>query len=155
MLSRIRGVEIKNLTMHKDERGTFSEIIRNSDKFFKNSFGQLSYSIVFPGVAKAWHLHRKQTDWICALSGDMKLVLYDTRKKSVSFKKFMELMLGETFGLMVVKVPAGIAHGYRVINGPALVLYVTSREYDPKDDIRIPHDEPEIGYDWKSGPPIK
>jgi len=53
----IDGVEIKELNVFTDERGIFSEIIRGSDSFFRDSFGQLSYSMSFDGVAKAWHLH--------------------------------------------------------------------------------------------------
>lgn len=151
----IDGVEIKELTIHKDERGFFCEIIRNSEKIFKKSFGQLSFSVVFPGVVKAWHLHKKQTDWMCTLAGDMKLVLYDTRKKSKTYKKLMEILMGETHGLKVVKIPPGVAHGYKVINDSMHILYVTSREYDPTDELRIPHDDPEIGYDWEALPPIK
>ncbi|MBL7197092.1 MAG: dTDP-4-dehydrorhamnose 3,5-epimerase family protein [Candidatus Omnitrophica bacterium] len=151
----IEGVEVKELVIHKDERGFFCEIIRNSEDFFGDSFAQLSYSSVFTGVAKAWHLHKKQTDWMCTLAGDMKLVLYDTRETAKTYKKMMEILMGETSGLKAVKVPPGVAHGYKVINGPMHILYVTNREYDPTDELRISHDDPEIGYDWKAAPPIK
>ena len=60
----------------------------------------------------------------------------------------MEIFMGETLGRKVVKVPPGIAHGYRIINGPMYIIYVSDREYDPSDELRIPHDDPEIGYDW-------
>jgi dTDP-4-dehydrorhamnose 3,5-epimerase-like enzyme len=42
-----------------------------------------------------------------------------------------------------------------VIQGPANLLYITSHVYDPKDEIRIPHDDQGIGFDWLTGPPIK
>ena len=35
------------------------------------------------------------------------------------------------------------------------LFYITSTTYDPEDEGRIPHDDPEIGYDWLQGPPIK
>ncbi|MCD6094018.1 MAG: dTDP-4-dehydrorhamnose 3,5-epimerase family protein [Candidatus Omnitrophica bacterium] len=155
MLTVIEGVEIKELAIHKDERGFFCEVIRNSDNFFQNNFAQLSCAMSFTGVAKAWHLHRKQTDWMCTLTGDMKLVLYDTRETSKTHKKTMEILMGETHGLKVVKIPPGVAHGYKVINGPMYIVYVTNREYDSTDELRIPHDDPEIGYDWRAIPPIK
>ena len=151
----IDGVAIKELTLFTDERGLFSEIIRSSDDFFKDSFAQLGYSMSFAGVAKAWHLHKEQTDWMCVLSGDIKLGLYDLRDASSTFGKLMEIFMGETMGRKVVKVPPGIAHGYRVINGPMHIIYVTDREYDPSDDLRIPHDDPEIGYDWTIPSEIK
>ncbi|HUU50996.1 MAG TPA: dTDP-4-dehydrorhamnose 3,5-epimerase family protein [Nitrospinota bacterium] len=155
MSVKIEGVEIKELILHKDERGFFSEIIRHSEGFFQESFAQLSYSMVYTSVTKAWHLHKKQTDWMCVVVGDLKLVLYDTREDSPTYKAKIEILMGETQGLKVVKVPPGVAHGYKVINGPMYILYVTNREYDPEDELRIPHDDPEIDYDWKSNPPIK
>lgn len=146
----IVGVEIKEIIAHKDKRGFFCEIIRCSEKIFKNNFGQLSFSLVNPGVVKAWHLHKKQTDWMCTLVGDMKLVLYDSRKNSKTYQNLMEILMGESNGLKVIKIPPGVAHGYKVINGPMRILYLTSREYDPGDELRIPPDDPEIGYDWKT-----
>lgn len=36
----IKGVELKSLTTHPDDRGFFREIIRNTDPFFASGFGQ-------------------------------------------------------------------------------------------------------------------
>lgn len=146
----IEGVEIKELVVHKDERGFFCELIRGSDDFFKNSFGQLNHSMSLKGIFKAWHLHKKQTDWIYAATGDLKLALYDTRKNSVTYGRLEEIFMGESFGRKVVKVPPGVAHGYKIINGPMHIIYVMDREYDSQDELRIPHDDPGIGYDWLS-----
>lgn len=155
MAVRIEGVIVKDLQIHKDERGTFSEIIRRTDKIFKSKFAQLNYSIVFPGVTKAWHLHKKQTDWMCVIAGDMKLVLYDTRPKSKTYKNLIEILMGQTFGLKAIKVPPGVAHGYKVINGPMYILYLIDKEYDGTDELRISYDDPQINYDWQAGAPIK
>lgn len=151
----IEGVKIKELNIYRDERGFFCELIRKTDNFFKNSFGQLSYSVVFQGVAKAWHLHRKQTEWLCVVSGDIKLVLYDTRKNSKTYKYTMEILMGSVLGFKIIRVPHGIAHGYKVINGPMCIIYISDKEYDPSDELRIPHDDSGIGYDWTATPPIK
>jgi dTDP-4-dehydrorhamnose 3,5-epimerase len=32
---------------------------------------------------------------------------------------------------------------------PALLVYVTNRQYDPKDEGRIAYDDPGIAYDWE------
>lgn len=154
-LDMIDGVEIKDLEIITDDRGYFCELIRSSDDFFQNSFAQLSHSMSFAGTAKAWHLHKKQTDWMCVLVGDIKLGLYDLREGSTTKGNLMEIFLGEMLGRKVVKIPPGIAHGYRIINGPMHIIYVTDKVYDPSDELRIPHDDPEIGYDWTASPDIK
>ena len=81
--------------------------------------------------------------------------LYDTRPDSPTYGELMELLMGDQSPPKVLKVPPGVAHGYRVLEGPAHLFYLTSHMYDPADEGRIPHDDPKIGYDWAAAPPIK
>ena len=67
----IEGVVLKTLVTHTDERGFFREIIRSTDDFFKEGFGQWSHSLMYPGVTKAWHIHEKQTDWWYVMDGTL------------------------------------------------------------------------------------
>ncbi len=151
----IDGVALKNLKTHVDNRGFFREIIRKTDEFFEEGFGQWSHSLMYPGVIKAWHIHNQQTDWWYVCSGVLKVVLYDKRPESSTYRQRMEIMLGENYQASVVKIPPGVAHGCKCMSGPANLFYITSHTYDPEDEGRIPHDDPEIGYDWLAGPPIK
>lgn len=151
----IEGVVSKQLVTHTDEGGFFREIIRVTDDFFGEGFGQWSHSVVHPGVAKAWHIHQLQTDWLYLAAGTMKVVLYDTRPDSSSHGQLMEILVGEIYGPQVIKIPPGVAHGYKVLDGPAHVIYVTSRTYDPSDEGHIDHDDPLIGYDWTAGTEIR
>lgn len=151
----IHGVEIKELTTYTDERGFFREIVRRTDSFFSEGFGQWSHTKTFAGAAKAWHVHQRQTDWWYVALGAVKVALYDTRPDSPTHGELMEVFLGEQYGPKVLKVPPGVAHGYRVLEGPAHLFYLTSHTYDPADEGRIPHDDPGIGYDWTAGPAIK
>lgn len=151
----IDGVVIKKLVTHSEERGYFREIIRVTDDFFTEGFGQLSISQMYPGVIKAWHIHKKQVDWWYVHGGVIKVVLYDTRKDSPTHKELMELLMGDNQPARVLRIPPGVAHGCKCTSGPANLFYVTSNVYDPEDEGRIPHDDPEIGYDWFKGPIIK
>jgi dTDP-4-dehydrorhamnose 3,5-epimerase len=151
----IQGVEIKALVTNADERGFFREVIRKTDPFFAEGFGQWSHTKTHQGAAKAWHVHQKQTDWWYVAIGTVKVALYDTRKNSPTFGVTMELLMGDPYGAKILKVPPGVAHGYKVLEGPAHLFYITSRVYDPNDEGRIPHDDRTIGYDWNRGPEIK
>ena len=150
----IHGVEIKELVTHTDGRGFFREVIRVSDPIFPEGFGQWSHTTSYQGVAKAWHVHQKQTDWWYVAVGTIKTALYDTRPDSPTHGEILKLLMGEGQPAIVLKIPPGVAHGYRVLNGPAHVFYIVSHEYDSTDEGRIPHDDPEIGYDWTAGPEI-
>jgi dTDP-4-dehydrorhamnose 3,5-epimerase len=151
----IEGVVFKDLVTHPDERGFFRELIRVTDEFFGEGFGQWSHSLMYPGVIKAWHIHYKQVDWWYVPIGVLKVALHDLRPESPTYRQTMEFLLGENQPPRVVRIPPGVAHGCKVVSGPAHLFYVTSRIYDPSDEGRIPHDDPEIGYDWLKGPPIR
>lgn len=151
----LHGVMIKELVTHPDERGFFRELIRHTDEFFAEGFAQLSHSIMYPGTAKAWHIHPTQVDWWYVPIGALKVALYDKRPDSPTYGELQELFLGENFGAKVLKIPPGVAHGCKAIGGTTHLFYVTSGVYNPAEEGRIPHDDPEIGYDWVKGAPIK
>ncbi len=145
---------MKELTTHADERGFFREIIRSTDDFFREGFGQWSHSLVYQGATKAWHIHQRQTDWWYVATGVLKVVLHDRRQGSPTEGRTQELLMGEHQAASVLKVPPGVAHGCKAIGGTVNLFYVTSHVYDPSDEGRIAHDDPTIGYDWTSGPTI-
>lgn len=154
-MPNIEGVVIKDLVTHPDERGFFRELIRETDPFFGEGFAQLSHSLMHPGVAKAWHIHKTQIDWWYVPVGVLKVALYDTREDSSTKGQLQELFMGGDHGHKILKIPPGVAHGCKAITGEAHLIYVTSNVYDPAEEGRIPHDDPGIGYDWVSGPQIK
>jgi len=144
----IQGVVIKNLVTHTDERGFFREIIRVTDKSFTDGFGQLSHSLVHSGVIKAWHAHRIQGQWNYIVCGLAKVALHDFRPDSPTFNETMEFLAGDDQLAQVYYFPPGVSHGYKCISGPMHIIYVTSGTYDLSDEVRIPQDSPEIGYNW-------
>lgn len=149
------GVFLKQLVTHPDERGFFRELIRHNDEFFEEGFAQLSHSMMYPGSAKAWHIHPTQVDWWYVPIGALKVALYDRRPDSPTYRELQELYLGESFGATVLKIPPGVAHGCKAIGGTTHLFYVTSGTYNSAEEGRLPHDDPEIGYDWLKGAPIK
>lgn len=151
----IHGVQIKSLTTHSDERGFFREIIRKTDTFFEEGFGQFSHSMMYPGVAKAWHIHKTQVDWWYVPIGNLKVVLHDLREGSATKGETLEIFLGENYPAQVLKIPPGVAHGCKVIGGVTHLFYITSKTYDPDEEGRIAYDDVDIGYDWLAGPEIK
>lgn len=149
----IAGVEFKHLQTHADERGFFREVLRDSDKILAEGFGQWSHSLMHQGVTKAWHIHANQVDWWYVPIGVVKAVLHDSREDSTTYGQINEFLLGDGYSPMLLKIPPGVAHGCKVVQGPAHLLYVTSLEYNPAEEGRIPFDA--LDYDWLAGPEIK
>lgn len=139
---------IKKLVKHSDERGFFEELIRVTDEFFTEGFGQWSYAVRNEGVIVAWHYHPTQIDWWYVASGKLKVALYDLRESSPTKGEIQEFLMGEGEESIVLKIPAMVAHGLKVLKGPAELFYITSKTYNPEEEERIPPDDSKIGYDW-------
>ena len=88
----IKGVAVKKLVTHTDDRGFFREIIRVTDEFFEEGFAQWSHSLMLDGVIKAWHYHRVQRDNFCCTHGKIRIGLYDAREGSSTFGKTMDVI---------------------------------------------------------------
>jgi dTDP-4-dehydrorhamnose 3,5-epimerase len=151
----IDGVVFKELTTWSDQRGFFREIIRVTDNFFDCGFGQWSHSLMFDGVIKAWHFHNIQTDFFYVCSGVARVGLCDLRPKSGTYKQTMDFFMGDYQPSRIVKIPPGVAHGVKAIQGPVHLFYITSHTYNPDDEIRIAYNDPQIDFDWLKEAPIK
>ncbi len=144
----INGVQIKRLEKYPDARGYFVENLRANDQVFGGKFGQWSESLMYTGVIKAWHIHEIQTDYWRAPVGVIRAVLCDMREDSSTHGVIDEYLLGTDYDPLLIKIPPGVAHGCKVLQGPALLSYITSHSYNPNDEGRIPFDSERIDYDW-------
>ena len=150
---KIAGVVLKQLKTHPDDRGFFRELVRGSDSFFSEGFGQWSHSKMQKNTVKAWHFHHKQTDWWYVGMGVLQCVLYDNRAESPSYQQKMEFKLGESeidkdALAVVLKIPPGVLHGCKTLTDFASMFYITSHEYDPEDEGRLPYNSEVVNYDW-------
>lgn len=149
-MGRIDGVLTKSLNVIPDERGRLMEILRADDEVF-GKFGQVYMTTNYPGVVKAWHLHEVQEDMVCCVKGMIKLVLYDARDGSASRGAVAEYFIGD-HNPMLVRVPAGVYHGWKGISpDESVVVNIPTEMYDYEspDEHRLPWDTPEIPYDWE------
>ena len=89
----VEGVKIKKLRVLSDDRGRLMEILRCDDELFFQ-FGQIYITTTYPGLVKAWHLHKRQTDNVACIHGMIKVALYDPREKSPTFKEINQFYLG-------------------------------------------------------------
>lgn len=161
----IDGVKIKQLTVHPDvpdqavsgeapsgeKLGILMEILR-ADEGLMKKFGQTIFTISHKGAIKAFHWHKKQDDLWFVATGKAKIVLYDQRKSSPTYKQTQVIYAG-TDDYKLVLIPVGVVHGYKVIGDePVLLFYTVTETYNPDnpDELRIPYDDPEIGFDWNS-----
>ena len=145
----IDGVVVKTLKPIADERGYLMEILRSDDPFFEK-FGQIYLTVVYPGVVKGWHYHKRQVDHFCVVKGMAKVVLYDDREGSKTQGEVNEFFMGEKNPILL-RIPAGVLHGMKGIGTePAFIVNTPSEPYrhDDPDEFRVhPHDN-EVPYSW-------
>ncbi len=146
----IEGVKLKDLKVIPDERGRLMEILRADDEIFEK-FGQVYMTTAYPGVVKAWHYHKKQTDNMTVLKGMMKIALYDAREDSPTRGEVNEFFLGE-HDLKLLQIPKLIYHGFKCISQEEAVVINIPTEtynYEVPDEYRLDPHRNEIPYDWR------
>ena len=147
--SLIQGVEVRTAKVIPDERGRPGEIMRADDPWFQK-FGQVYFTTTFPGVVKAWHSHKIQTDNFYVAKGTIKVAIYDTRENSKTKGSVNQIYMSEHTPA-VLRIPPGICHGWMCVGtDEAYIINLTTEAYNysQPDEFRIhPHDN-EIPYDW-------
>jgi dTDP-4-dehydrorhamnose 3,5-epimerase len=145
----IDGVAARSAKVIPDERGRLGEIMRADDEWFEK-FGQVYFTTTYPGVVKAWHYHKKQTDHFYVVRGTVKVALYDGREDKKTKGVVNELYLGEhNPGLL--RIPPGVCHGWMCVSKTeAYIVNVVSEmyNYEQPDEFRIDPHNNDIPYDW-------
>jgi dTDP-4-dehydrorhamnose 3,5-epimerase len=143
----IDDVKIVPLKQIPDERGKVMHMLKKTDPHFIE-FGEIYFSVVYPGVIKGWHLHKKMTINYAVPVGMIKLVLYDQRENSRTKGELMELFIGED-NYCLVQIPSGVINGFKGIGTKsAIVANCATIPHDPEEIVRIDPFTKDIPYDW-------
>jgi dTDP-4-dehydrorhamnose 3,5-epimerase len=143
----INDIIIKDLVKNQDNRGWLIELFRK-DQIDKDIFPEMSYiSLAYPGITRGPHEHLEQTDYFCFIGPSIfKLVLWDNRKESSTYRNKMSLDVSEN-NLKIVIVPPGVVHAYKNIGEkPGLIINLPNKLYagwgkkDKVDEIRYEND---------------
>ena len=148
----IAGVKVQAYDLWPDDRGYFLEVVRLKQGLaadFPPDTTQVSAALSYPGTIKAFHFHKHQTDLWVPSQGMFQVALVDLRADSPTFGLKNTLYTGALKPWQLL-IPPGVGHGYKVIGENAgMLVYVTNRLYNPKDEGRIAHNQPSIAYDWE------
>ena len=143
----IDGVLVHPLRQIPDERGKIMHMLRCDDPHFER-FGEVYFSVVYPGVIKGWHLHREMSLNYAVVSGMIKLVLYDDRPDSSTRGELQELFIGDS-NYVLVRIPPGVWNGFKGVGvGPAIVANCATLPHDPDEIVRMDPFDNHIPYDW-------
>jgi dTDP-4-dehydrorhamnose 3,5-epimerase len=142
-------VMLSELTSISDDRGVITELDRQSWHPDDASM-QWTLSQSGPGVLRGPHLHKQHRDRLVVLDGELFVGLADLRRASTTAALRSTFTLGP---FTVLTIPAGVLHGFYSASATT-TLNATSHEYDPRDDLEIRFDDPDLALSWPTAAPV-
>jgi dTDP-4-dehydrorhamnose 3,5-epimerase len=138
--------------VHGDERGRFIETYRRSWFPLGREMVQANRSEKAAGSVVGLHYHLHQADYWYVLRGRARVVLHDLRVGSPTdgATEVLELDGAEERGLFI---PPGVAHGFASLSD-VLLWYLVDGYYNPRDELGLAWDDPEVGADWGLSDPV-
>ncbi len=147
------GVWIFRPKVWRDERGYFTETFNSatlpealiSIHFVQDNEAQSTY-----GVLRGLHYQLPpyaQSKLVRCISGKILDVIVDIRPDSITFGKYMSVILDEQEKLQLF-VPHGFAHGYVVLSQTAIVAYKCDNHYHQLAEGGLLYNDPKLQIDW-------
>jgi dTDP-4-dehydrorhamnose 3,5-epimerase len=136
----------------RDTRGYFLESYNErtlAEAGVRERFVQDNHSFSTRNVVRGLHYQvRPQAKLVRAAVGEILDVTVDLRRSSPTFGRWSATNLSESNHLMLW-IPAGFAHGFRVLSENAHVLYKATDFYDPAFERTIAWNDPQLKIDWQ------
>ena len=150
----IAEVQLVTPRRFADARGYFMETFREnvfSEKLGDFAFVQENRSLsVEKGTVRGLHFQlepRAQGKLVSCIAGAILDVAVDIRVGSPSFGRHVGAELTASNGCMLW-IPPGFAHGFCVTSATCQLEYKCSNLYDPKSELVIAWNDPDIGIPW-------
>ena len=149
----IDGVNVQELRVQQDERGTTTEVYSERWDFFTEPIRHIVRVGIQPGKVKGWSKHINSTDRGVVLQGTVKVVLYDDREGSSTHGMINELCFGPAHP-SVFTIPNGVFHAVQNVGTDfAMMLVMPTRpfEHEDPDKYRLSPDTTDyIPYQFNS-----
>ena len=151
--SSLPGLLVVEPRVFSDDRGFFLESYNQralAELGILESFVQDNHSCSRRNVLRGLHYQIKQPQGklVRVVEGEILDVAVDLRRSSPTFGGWYAVHLsGENQRMLWI--PAGLAHGFRVISEKAHVLYKATDYYAPEYERTLAWDDPALKIDWE------
>lgn len=142
------GCRVIDLTRNVDERGSFTEVMREDWAEFLGAERpvQANFSVSFPGVIRAWHRHeRGQYDVFVVVRGSLKVCVYNDLGEPQNGE--LDELVASGDRLQAVMIRGQYWHGTKCVSPtPSETIYFVTRLYDARapDELRRPWNDPSV-----------
>lgn len=145
----IEGVLLVSPAIHVDHRGRLFEFFSGPSEFWTEPIVFGHVSSVRPDAYKGWGLHFDKDDRYTLISGEVLVVLWDSRVDSSTCGLVQRVFLGPDMERQV-RIPAGVWHA--MINlgtDEAFVINMPTRPYNHAhpDKVRLARTSPVVPVD--------
>lgn len=143
----IDGLVTYPLKQIQDERGKIMHMLRCDDPYFER-FGEIYFSVVYPGIIKGWHYHKEMALNYAVVVGVIKLVVFDDRPESPTRGELNELFIGDG-NYCLVRIPPRVWNGFKGVGiSSAILANCATLPHDPDEIVRMDPYHNDIPYDW-------
>ena|ERR1022692_648824 len=153
----LAGLLVLEPRVFRDARGFFLESF-NEDAMasagIRDRFVQDNHSYSTRNVLRGMHYQvgHPQGKLVRVVAGEIYDVAVDLRRSSPTFGKWAGVTLsGENSRMLWI--PAGFAHGFRVLSDEAHVLYKATDFYHPECERTLAWDDPAVNISWQLDTP--
>ena len=144
-----------------DSRGYFFEAF-NAMEFKRNTelapeFVQQNQSKSGKNVLRGMHLQvgsAAQAKLVRIIQGSVLDVVVDLRKEEPTFGQYYAIELNAE-NQKSLFVPRGMAHGFLTLKDETIFTYSCDNYYNPKAELTLHYDDPEILIDWPTQNDLK
>ena len=153
------GVFVLEPRVFRDERGFFFESYNQQSMAslgISENFVQDNHSSSSRNVLRGLHYQVKhpQGKLVRVAEGEILDVAVDLRRSSATFGRWEAVRLSGKNNRMLW-IPAGFAHGFRVMSEKAQVLYKATDFYAPEHERTLAWNDAQLKIDWAlDGEPI-
>ena len=156
--TELTGVLIVEPDVFGDSRGFFMESWnqrRYGEQGVPTEFVQDNLSRSGKGILRGLHFQNPnpQGKLVSVLEGEVFDVVVDLRRESMTFGKWWGTTLSSVDKRQLY-LPPGFAHGFCVTSESCLFHYKCTGYYDPKSEITLLWNDPEIGIQWPIEAPV-
>ena len=146
------GLLILEPKVFSDTRGFFLESYNEktmAEVGIREHFVQDNHSFSTRNVVRGLHYQvRPLGKLVRAVAGEILDIAVDLRRSSPTFGQWHGLNLSEA-NRQVLWIPAGFAHGFRVLSEGAHVLYKATDFYRPEAERTIAWNDRMLNIDWQ------
>ncbi len=153
----IDGLYLVNHAVSYDARGNFSKNFQKSvfkSNGLKCDFSEGYFTSSKKNVIRGMHFQSPPHDHeklVTVISGVIIDVVLDIRKSSKTYGTHFSIQLSGEDGTSLY-IPKGLAHGFGVLSGNAVIQYFVASEYSAPNDNGVLFDS--FGFSWPINSPI-